>query len=126
MAEEKTKRKQVSFYPNKEEVKLFLEKNNSDPTVLMNGLICAVEHMMMADRPQLSDDERAIISNCLSGTFINISAVEYLEMEIHDYDDLSNGKIEYPDLVEKIKNMTIGQRYAMLYSMGLLKWENFR
>jgi len=106
-------KKQISFYPKYFEVKAFLHKNKTaSPTPLMNGLIKGVQHIFTADAPVLSDCEHETIIKCLSGVSLNATGIEHLHNKIND-----------TELALKIKCMSIGVRYALLDSLGLLKWD---
>lgn len=115
-----SKNKKTSLY--KAEPILRLEQSMKTSDTLsgkINKTVDRYQHIIRSDMPELTDNEINIIGNCLSGTFIDPLTVEYLDQDIGDYDDLANENINYPELVEKIKKMTIGQRYAVLEKLGM-------
>jgi len=99
-----------------------LEKSKKDSESLsaaINRNIERYQHICKADMPELSMEELTIIGSCMVGTFIDPLMVEYMHQEIEDYDDLVQKPVYYPELVEKISNMSIGQRYAVLEALKL-------
>ncbi|RUM56294.1 MAG: hypothetical protein DSY85_03080 [Marinomonas sp.] len=67
---------------------------------------------------ELSDTEKSILLECLSGSVVNDSFVEGLELEVMD----SEGVEAFPDegnaLIEKIKGASMAERLATLDVLG--------
>lgn len=74
-------------------------------------------HIALASMPELTEDELQMIGNALSGTFIDSVTVDNLWADIEDERDDSEPDQpmpEYQALAERIKNMSVAERYAII------------
>lgn len=79
-------------------------------------------HIINADMPEVTDNELTMLANALFGTFIDPLTVDYLWQEIADERDDSDPEKpipEYLELAEKIKSMSIAQRYALIENIKM-------
>lgn len=114
MSEKKSKAFTIYKSPAIERV---LETRPNDPVSGRLSQVCdRYRHIVLASMPELTDDELMMIGNALSGTFIDPLTVDNLWSDIEDErDDSSNKPMpEYKALAERIKNMSIAERYAII------------
>lgn len=66
--------------------------------------------------PELTDSERNIIGNTLSGSLVEPLLIRHLDSEIEDSDAADESALR--DLAERIRGMSIAERVAAIESLG--------
>jgi len=66
--------------------------------------------------PELTDDERQLLGNTLSGSFIEPLLIKHLDAELEDSDAGDTSALR--DLAAKIREMSYAERVALIESIG--------
>ena len=68
--------------------------------------------------PALTNEQKQVLLNVLSGSLINSPFIRCLDMEIEDGDDMIAGNEAAAQLLEMVRGMTFTQRCALIDSVG--------
>lgn len=72
--------------------------------------------LVCSEQPDLTDDERHLLGNTLSGTLIKPLLIKHLDDEIEDSDAGDPSALR--DLAARVREMSLAERVAMIESLG--------
>lgn len=72
--------------------------------------------LICAQAPTLTEQERHLLGNTLSGSFIEPLLIRHLDAELEDSD--AGDPSELRDLAERVREMSLAERVAMIESLG--------
>lgn len=111
-----TKQKRPSIYlnPPLEKVQASLKEGESLSARL--GQISERYALICRDVPELSDTEKNILGNTLSGSLVEPLLIRHLDSEIEDSD--AGDESQLRDLAERVRGMSLAERVALIESLG--------
>lgn len=108
------KRPSIYVNPPIQRVRESLRENQSLSARL--GEICERYELICKHPPELSDDERNILGNTLSGSVIEPLLIRHLEDELEDSDAGDPSAIR--DLAARVRDMSMAERVALIENLG--------
>ncbi|WP_047708412.1 hypothetical protein [Plesiomonas sp. ZOR0011] len=87
-------------------------------TARINQIWDRYSHMIRAEAIRLSDAERQVMQNVLSGSFVDVGFITGLELEVQDCDDYLAGQEAARTLLGKLEAASYAQRLAMIEVLG--------
>lgn len=109
-----TDRPSIYMNPPLEEVRDSLPNGMSFAKRL--GQICERYALICKRPPELTESERLLLANTLSGSYIEPLLIRHLDAEIEDSD--AGDESELRDLAERVRGMSIAERVALVESLG--------
>jgi len=73
--------------------------------------------LVCSQAPTLTDQERDLLGNTLSGSFVEPLLIKYLDAELEDSDAWDPSALR--DLATRVRDMSYAQRVALIESLGL-------
>ncbi|MCX2802267.1 hypothetical protein OQJ68_10765 [Microbulbifer thermotolerans] len=110
----KQKRPSIYLNPPIERVQSELREGQSLSARL--GQICERYALICRDVPELSEEERLLLANILSGSYVEPLLIRHLDAEVEDSDVASRDELDA--LAGKIRDMSVAERVALVESMG--------
>jgi hypothetical protein len=106
----KQKRPSIYLNPPLEKVQASLREGQSLSARL--GQISERYALVCRQVPELSDNERSILGNTLSGSLVEPLLIRHLDAEIEDSD--AGDESELRDLAERVRSMSLAERVALV------------
>ncbi|NIC05247.1 hypothetical protein [Billgrantia bachuensis] len=72
--------------------------------------------LLCAQPPKLTDEERQLLGNTLSGSYIEPLLIKHLDAELEDSDTGEPSALR--DLAARVREMSLAERVAMIESLG--------
>jgi hypothetical protein len=106
-----------SFTPSPK-LRADLEARKEGTTERLNQIWDRYEYLQLQAGIHLDPDEKQVLLNVLSGSFIEPSFIEHLAHEIIDSDDYIDGNSAAKSLYDKVKNASYAELLATVERLG--------
>lgn len=116
MSQQTKSQKRVSIYLTPPVQRVIEQLSESQSLTQRLAVMAERYELICGQTPPLTTDERAILAQTLSGTFIDALLIQHLDQEIADSDEGDPGAIA--QLAERVAHMSYADRVAMIESIG--------
>lgn len=106
-----------SFTPSPK-LRIHLNAHREGVTERLNNLFDRYDHLIRSCAIPLEPEEKQVLLNVLSGSFVEPSFIEHLAQEILDSDDYAGGSPAAISLYDKCKNTTYPELLATVERLG--------
>ncbi|EIX9185688.1 TPA: hypothetical protein MI403_24935 [Klebsiella pneumoniae] len=106
-----------SFTPSPK-LRAHLNEHREGVTERLNNMFDRYDHLLRSCALTLEPDEKQVLLNVLSGSFVEPAFIEYLAQEVIDSDDYIDGNPAASSLYEKFRNATYPQLLATVERIG--------
>ncbi|PAJ71759.1 hypothetical protein CJF42_25020 [Pseudoalteromonas sp. NBT06-2] len=95
-----------------------INDNKLGTTERLNQIWDRYEYLLQSNALHLEPEEKQVLTNILSGSFIEPSFIEHLAQEVIDSDDYIAGNEAAKSLYEKMKNVSYAEILATVERLG--------
>lgn len=106
-----------SFTPSPK-LREHLNSHHEGVTERLNNMFDRYEHLTRSSAIALEPDEKQVLLNVLSGSYVDPSFIEYLAQEVVDSDDYMENNPAAKSLYDKCKNASYAELHSTIERLG--------